>query len=94
MNSQSRNNFRAEKGHQHTWARAHVPFPVQTYSLAYDPVSGEDWHGGFPFSDVFEKAQLAAAVLCTDPATCSHLDYTGNTQIYEGALFVVSQLVR
>jgi hypothetical protein len=37
--------------------------------------------------------QLAAAVNCSDPATCSHLDYTGGTQIYEGAQFVVSQLV-
>ena len=36
--------------------------------------------------------QLAAAVNCSDPATCSHLDYTGGTQIYEGAQFVVSQL--
>ena len=37
--------------------------------------------------------QLAAAVNCSDPAICSHLDYTGSTEIYEGAQFVVSQLV-
>lgn len=74
-------------------ARAHVPFQVQTYSLAYDPVSGEDWHGGNPLTNVLKEAQLAAAVTCTNPATCSHLDYTGNTEIYEGALFVVSRLV-
>jgi hypothetical protein len=74
-------------------ARAHVPFRVKTYSLAYDPVSGEDWHGGFPLTDVFKDSQLAAAVTCTNPATCSHLDYTGNTEIYEGAQFVVSRLV-
>jgi hypothetical protein len=74
-------------------ARAQVPFQVQAYSLPHDPVSGEDWHGGTPFTDVFKDSQLEAAIGCTDPSTCSHLDYTGSTEIYEGALFVVSRLV-
>jgi hypothetical protein len=30
---------------------------------------------------------------CTNPDTCSALDYTGSTEIYQGAQFVVSQLV-
>jgi hypothetical protein len=72
-------------------ARAHVPFQVKTYSLPHDPVSGENWHGAF--TDVNKASQLAAAIGCTNSATCSHLDYTGNTEIYEGALFVVNRLV-
>jgi len=72
-------------------ARAHVPFQVKTYSLPHDPVSGEDWHGAF--TDVNKDSQLAAAIGCTNSSTCSHLDYTGSTEIYEGALFVVNRLV-
>jgi hypothetical protein len=71
-------------------ASAQVPFQVQTYSAVHDPVSGEGWHGGLP--NVAQE-QLLAAILCTNPATCSHLDYTGSTAIYQGARFVVSQLV-
>ena len=53
-------------------------------------MSGQDWHGGL--TDVNKDSQLAAAIVCTNPATCSHLDYTGSTEIYEGALFVVNRL--
>jgi len=73
-------------------ARAHVPFQVKTYSLAHDPVSGEDWHGGLGIP--WKTAQLVAAIRCTKKSTCSHLDYTGSRDIYAGALFVVSRLVR
>ena len=38
-------------------------------------------------------AQLRTAMSCANATTCSHLDYTGSTEIYEGAQFVVSQLV-
>lgn len=63
-----------------------VPFPVQSWTMPRDPVTGADWAGK-------KSAQLTAAKHCTNPATCSHLDYTGSTEIYEGAQFVVSQLV-
>ena len=62
------------------------PFPVQSWTMPRDPVTGAGWGGN-------EVGQLAAAVQCTNATTCSHLDYTGSTEIYEGALFVVSRLV-
>lgn len=67
------------------------PFPVQSWTMPRDPVTGAGWGGGGNLLDTAQ--QLAAAVTCGDPATCSHLDYTGSTEIYEGAQFVVSQLV-
>jgi hypothetical protein len=67
------------------------PFPVQSWTMPRDPVTGAGWGGGGNLLDAAQ--QLAAAVNCNDPATCSHLDYTGSTEIYQGAQFVVSQLV-
>jgi hypothetical protein len=66
------------------------PFPVQSWTVPRDPVTGAGWGGGGNLLDATQ--QLAAAVNCSDPATCSHLDYTGSTEIYEQAQFVVSQL--
>ena len=63
-----------------------VPFPVQSWTMPHDPVTGAGWAG-------HKKTQLHAAENCTNDATCSHLDYTGSTEIYQGAQFVVSQLV-
>jgi hypothetical protein len=62
------------------------PFPVQSWTMPNDPVTGAGW-GGKTFT-----AQLSAAVNCVKNH-CSHLDYTGSTEIYQGAQFVVSQLV-
>ena len=62
------------------------PFPVQSWTMPNDPVTGAGW-GGKTF-----KAQLSAAVNCVKNQ-CSHLNYTGSTEIYQGAQFVVSQLV-
>ena len=62
------------------------PFPVQSWTAARDPVSGAGWAGN-------KSAQLAAAKHCTNPKTCSHLDYTGSIAIRDGAQFVVRQLV-
>jgi Cutinase len=64
-----------------------VPFPVESWSTANDPVTGADWGGKT------RSAQLTAAENCTTATTCSHLDYTDSTAIYDGAQFVVSQLV-
>ena len=66
------------------------PFPVQSWTMPRDPVAGSGWGGAGNLLDATQ--QLAAAVNCSDPAICSHLDYTGSTEIYEGAQFVVSQL--
>jgi pimeloyl-ACP methyl ester carboxylesterase len=63
-----------------------VPFPVQSWTMSLDPVTGADWGGN-------KIGQLTAATNCNNPTTCSHLDYTGDTEIYQGAQFVVSQLV-
>ena len=62
------------------------PFPVQSWTMPNDPVSGDGWGGNT------RDAQLSAAENCTNDTTCSHLDYTGGTEIYQGAQFVVSQL--
>lgn len=67
-----------------------VPFAVQSWTMPRDPVSGADWDGA---SGLNRVGQLSAAIHCNDATTCSHLDYTGSTEIYEGAQFVVSQLV-
>jgi Cutinase len=63
-----------------------VPFAVQSWTMPRDPVTGAGWAGK-------KSSQLRAAEHCTNAATCSHLDYTGSTEIYEGAQFVVSELV-
>jgi hypothetical protein len=44
-------------------------------------------------SGAVKNARLAAAEKCTNAKTCSHLDYTRNSAIYDGAQFVVSELV-
>jgi hypothetical protein len=62
------------------------PFPVKSWTMPNDPVTGAGW-AGKSFYD-----QLTAAVNCVKNH-CSHLNYTGGTEIYEGALFVVKQLV-
>ncbi len=67
-----------------------VPFAVQSWTMFRDPVTGSGWAGA---SGLNRFGQLSAAIHCTDAATCSHLDYTGSSEIYEGAQFVVSQLV-
>jgi hypothetical protein len=63
------------------------PFPVHSWTMPNDPVSGDGWGGNT------RDAQLSAAENCTNGTTCSHLDYTGGTEIYQGAQFVVSQLI-
>ena len=65
--------------------------PVQSWSMPHDPVSGWGWAGHA--SSKNKNAQFQAAQKCTDVATCTHLDYTGSTEIYEGAQFVVAKLV-
>ena len=62
-----------------------VPFAVRSWTTRHDPVSGDGWGGK-------ANAQLSAAEACAKNH-CTHLDYTGSTEIYEGALFVVRQLV-
>jgi hypothetical protein len=62
------------------------PFPVRSWTMPHDPVAGAGW-AGKSFAD-----QLNAAENCVKNH-CSHLNYTGSTEIYEGALFVVSQLI-
>ncbi len=64
---------------------------VQPWTMPHDPVSGAGWAG--PASSQEKNAQFQAATRCTDAATCSHLDYTGSTEIYEGAQLVASKLV-
>lgn len=61
-------------------------FAVQSWTMPRDPVTGAGWGAN-------KVGQLAAAVGCTSAKTCSHLDYTGSTEIYQGAQFVVSRLV-
>lgn len=63
-----------------------VPFLTQSWTMPNDPVTGSGW-GGKTFN-----AQLNAAANCVKNQ-CSHLDYTGSTEIYQGAQFVVSRLV-
>jgi hypothetical protein len=63
-----------------------VPFAVQSWTAYRDPVSGANWAGQ-------KSTQLKAAENCTNPKTCSHLDYTGSIAIKDGAQFVVSTLV-
>lgn len=63
-----------------------VPFLVQSWTMPNDPVTGNGW-GGKTFT-----TQLGAAVNCLKNH-CSHLDYAGSTEIYQGAQFVVSRLV-
>ena len=62
------------------------PVPGAVLDHAAGPGDRAGWAGN-------KNAQIKAAEHCTNAATCSHLDYTGGTEIYEGALFVVSQLV-
>jgi hypothetical protein len=66
------------------------PFPVQSWTMSRDPVTGSGWAGA---SGLNRFSQLEAAINCSNAATCSHLDYTGDTEIYEGAQFVVARLV-
>ena len=63
-----------------------VPFPTESWSAYKDPVSGSNWAGQ-------KSPQLKAAENCTNPKTCTHLDYTGSSAIKGGAQFVVSKLV-
>jgi hypothetical protein len=62
------------------------PFPVKSWTTPNDPVTGAGW-AGKSFTD-----QLTAAENC-GKNHCSHLNYTGSTEIYEGALFVIHQLI-
>lgn len=68
-----------------------APFPVQSWTMPRDPVSGAGW-GGYASIKNW-SAQYSAAIGCSNPDTCSHLDYTGGVEIYQGAQFVVSKLV-
>ena len=61
-----------------------VPFPVQSWSMPRDPVSGAGWGED-------RIAQLRAAKDC-EKSHCSHLEYADSTEIYEGAKLVVSRL--
>jgi hypothetical protein len=61
-------------------------FGVYSSTMPRDPVSGAGWDGN-------AAAQLFAAVNCNNPNTCSHLDYTGSTEMSEGAQFVASKLI-
>lgn len=71
-------------------AKAHVPFPIVSYSLNLDPISGDGWQGGL--SEYTQAAQLAAALNCWSGVVCSHLDYKigakGGGQVYDGAKLV------
>ncbi len=64
-----------------------VPFGAESYSDWLDPVTGFGWGAG-PLS-----AQVNAAIHCNNPATCSHLDYTGSDYIRAGAELVIYKLV-
>jgi predicted esterase len=77
----------ADYPYPHPGGAGAVPFGIQSWTAANDPVSGAGW-GGKKASD-----QLTAAKNCSDPTTCSHLDYTGSSAIHQGAQFVVSRLV-
>jgi hypothetical protein len=47
--------------------------------MPHDPVTGNGWGGN-------KLGQWrAVAVTCTNATTFSHLDYTGSTEIYQGA---------
>lgn len=77
-------------------ARSSVPFPVLSYTLNKDPVSGYGFHGGQPSlpPNVFanREKQLAAAIACISPVFCPHLDYQngwiGAVDVQDGANLV------
>ena len=64
-----------------------VPFPVQSWTMPRDPVAGAGWAGKT------QRPDQSGGALHQRRDVQDHLDYTGGTEIYEGALFVVSQLV-
>ncbi|MGH3252930.1 MAG: cutinase family protein [Trebonia sp.] len=76
-------------------AKSSVPFPIRSYSLNKDPVSGQGFQGGGAHLANRAK-QLAAAGVCLSSRTCPHLDYqlgySGATLVEEGATFVAGQL--
>jgi pimeloyl-ACP methyl ester carboxylesterase len=73
---------------------ARVPFPIYSFSLNKDPVSGQGFSGGLTVLNA--DRQLASAVACISPVTCPHLDYqagwAGAEAVEDGASFVASRL--
>jgi Cutinase len=75
-------------------ARSSVPFPISSYSLNKDPISGQGFSAHLTVLNL--DNQLASALACFDTATCPHLDYQngqiGADAVESGAGFVVQHL--
>lgn len=88
------------KDYPYPAAKSSVPFPVMSYTVNLDPVSGYGFHGGAltPPPNIFANrtVQLAAAVGCFEPALCPHLDYqlgySGAGLVDNGATLVANRL--
>lgn len=86
------------KDYPYPAARSSVPFPVLSYTLNKDPVSGYGFHGGQlslpPIVFANREVQLAAAAACLSPVTCPHLDYQngwiGAGAVQDGANIVAA----
>lgn len=74
-------------------AKAQVPFPIVSYSLNLDPVSGDGYQGSFSVANT--AAQGQAALTCWTGLLCPHLDYQtgkiGSGDVYDGASLVAKQ---
>jgi hypothetical protein len=76
-------------------AKGSVPFPVASYSLNKDPVSGLGFGGG-SLHLVNKSKQLAAATACVSSKICPHLRYqlgqSGAALVEQGVTLVANQL--
>jgi hypothetical protein len=76
-------------------ASSSVPFPIGSYTLNKDPVSGQGFSGGLTVLNA--DRQFASAAACLSPVTCPHLDYQngwiGEGLVETGAEFVALHFV-
>jgi hypothetical protein len=84
------------KDYPYPAARSSVPFPIFSYTLNKDPVSGQGFSGSF--TTLNADRQLASAIACLSPVTCPHLDYQtgwiGAGAVQDGANIVAAAFGR
>jgi hypothetical protein len=74
-------------------ARSSVPFPISSYTLNKDPISGQGFSANLTVLNLYN--QFASAVACVRASTCPHLDYRtgqiGSGAVVSGAQFVAQR---